>query len=609
MNGTVDPRVVKAQRLRVKRWLIGVVAYAIVMVAIYISRFIGMGTLQPRIFLVFLLLAVVANALVFISLKTNFNLRFKDPSLTLAQMIFSCFWGGIPLYLMPDARLVFMLFFLISFCFGIFQLNFADYMKVLGTIFVLYSAVLLVEYTTQRPGFVLSVEIYQLVMFMLLLSWFVFFGSYISAMRMRLRQQNIELTEAHDQIRKEIMEREAANDARIKAEAKLQSARKMEAIGMLAGGVAHDLNNILSGLVSYPELLLHDLPADNPLHKTLTTIFQSGQKAATIVQDLLIMARRGVAVTQTVNLNQIVTEYLESTQFAKLLQFHPNTKINTNLVADLRPLTGSPAHLFAAVMNLVSNAAEAMPEGGTIDIHTSNRHVPQTTTDYESIEAGEYSCLTISDTGVGLSAQEQERIFEPFYTKKVMGRSGTGLGMAVVWGTTKDHHGHIDLRSRPGQGTVISLYFPPADTNTTSDLLVPVSDYRGQGESILIVDDIAEQREIISLMLEKLGYHVQSVSSGEAAVAFMRHNQVDLLVLDMIMDPGINGLETYRQIAALHPGQKAVIASGYSETEWIAEAMRMGLGGSLKKPFLFEELGVAIRAALDRPPAEGLLHK
>jgi CheY-like chemotaxis protein len=193
-----------------------------------------------------------------------------------------------------------------------------------------------------------------------------------------------------------------------------------------------------------------------------------------------------------------------------------------------------------------------------------------------------------------------ERIFEPFYTKKSMGRSGTGLGMAVVWGTVKDHRGYIDIKSQEGKGTAITLYFPVTrqELDKTTDFY-DIEAIKGKGESILIVDDIADQRQIASEMLEKLGYTVKAVESGEAAVDYLANHRVDLIVLDMIMDPGIDGLETYQKILQIHPGQKTIIASGYSESERVKEAQRIGAGIYIKKPYLIEKFGRAVKAELN----------
>jgi two-component system cell cycle sensor histidine kinase/response regulator CckA len=386
-----------------------------------------------------------------------------------------------------------------------------------------------------------------------------------------------------------------------KLETQLRQAQKMEAIGTLAGGVAHDLNNILSGLVSYPELLLLDIPEDSPLRKPMLAIQESGQKAAAIVQDLLTLARRGVSTSEVVNLNQIIQQYLVSLEFEKLLSYHPDVKVKHELEPDLFNILGSPVHLSKTIMNLVSNAAEAMPEGGAISISTQSRYVDKPINGYETITPGEYVSLTVADTGTGISPGEVNKIFEPFYSKKVMGRSGTGLGMSVVWGTVKDHHGYIDVTSTLEKGTTFILYFPVTRQEAQEfETPLKMQDYNGNGELILVIDDVEEQRKIACSILAKMGYTVKSLASGEEAVHYMKENSADLLILDMIMDPGIDGLETYKKILKMHPGQKAIIASGYSETGRVKKAQEIGAGVYLKKPYSLEKIGMAVHTALNK---------
>jgi CheY-like chemotaxis protein len=375
----------------------------------------------------------------------------------------------------------------------------------------------------------------------------------------------------------------------------------MEAIGTLAGGVAHDLNNILSGIVSYPELLLLDLPPQSPLTKPILTIQKSGEKAAAIVQDLLTLARRGVAATEVVNLNSIIMEYLLSPEHAKLEMNHPNVQIKRRLDPNLLNILGSPVHLSKTIMNLVSNGAEAMLDGGKMLITSENRYEDRSKYAYDDIKEGDYATVTIKDNGIGISQEDLERIFEPFYTQKSMGRSGTGLGMAVVWGTVKDHQGYIDIQSKEGKGTSITLYFPVTRKEFKKEVdLVSWESLMGHGESILVVDDVQEQREIASEILEKLGYSVITVSSGEDAITYMQDNPADLMVLDMIMDPGMDGLETYQRVLEINPVQKAIIASGYSESKRVKETQRLGAGEYVKKPYLLEKIGRAVRVELGK---------
>ena len=399
----------------------------------------------------------------------------------------------------------------------------------------------------------------------------------------------------------DITELKRAAEEKKGLKARLQRAEKMEAIGMLAGGVAHDLNNVLSGIVSYPELLLMDLPQESRLRKPILTIQKSGERAAAVVQDLLTLSRRGVVATEVVNLRKIVSEYLKSPEHKKLLSYHPKVKVETLLKSNLLNISGSPVHLSKTVMNLLYNAAESMPDGGKVFISLENRYVDRPISGYDAVDEGDYVVLTVSDTGIGIAPEDMERIFEPFYTKKVMGRSGTGLGMAVVWGTVKDHNGYIDIQSAEGEGTTFTLYFPATREKSAGEKsLLTFEDYKGKGESILVVDDVAEQREIASEMLEKLGYSVTSVSSGEEAIDYMKDNSADLLVLDMIMDPGIDGLETYKRILELRPGQKAIIVSGFTETDGAREVQKLGAGAYVKKPYLIEKLGTTVRDELSK---------
>ena len=400
---------------------------------------------------------------------------------------------------------------------------------------------------------------------------------------------------------KDITSLKLAEQEKIDLEKKLHRYRKMEALGILAGGVAHDLNNILSGIVSYPELLLLDLPKDHPMRGPILTIKKSGDKAVAIVQDLLTLARRGVAVTTPVNLNRIVSDYLKSPEYEKMKLYHRGLELETRLENDLFNIMASPVHMSKTVMNLISNAAEAMPGGGDITVATRNCYVDRPIKGYDEVNEGEYVTLVVSDTGEGIARKDLDKIFDPFYTKKVMGRSGSGLGMSVVWGSVKDHNGYIDIVSIPGQGTTFTLYFPVTRELQILDEPIPTIDnISGSGEKILVVDDIKVQRKIAARVLKRLGYAVMTVPSGEEALAYLAANTVDLVVLDMIMEPGMDGLDTFRKIIDLKPGQKAIITSGFSETERVKKALALGAGQYIKKPYSLETIGLAIKRELEK---------
>lgn len=418
-------------------------------------------------------------------------------------------------------------------------------------------------------------------------------NAHISATASVLRNEKGEITAAIECIRD--------NTERKKLEEHLKRAEKMESLGTLAGGVAHDLNNVLGVLVGYSELIREELPINSALRRYADNLLQSSMKAAAIIQDLLTLARRGVNVSEIVDLNRLVFDFLRSPEFEKLKSYHPYVKIWTELEEGLLNVKGSPIHLVKTIMNLVSNAAESISDQGEIMIKTSNRYLDKPIHGYDRMQEGDYALLIVSDTGIGISADDLSKIFEPFYTKKVMGRSGTGLGLAVVWGTVMDHNGYIDVQSEEGKGTTFTLYFPVTREEPVKiEKSIPVDTYRSKGESILIVDDVREQRELAMNMLTRLCYRVAAVPGGEEAIEYLKKENADLIVLDMIMDPGIDGMETYRRIVEINPGQKAIIVSGFSETDRVREAQEMGAGAFVRKPYILEKIGLAVRKELDR---------
>ncbi|MCP3942010.1 MAG: response regulator [Desulfobacteraceae bacterium] len=423
----------------------------------------------------------------------------------------------------------------------------------------------------------------------------------ICSVNARLLRDENKIPEKIIGILRDITEQKAIIKKKKDLEERLNRSQKMEALGMLAGGVAHDLNNVLSGIVTYPELLLMDLPENSPMAKSLDIIHASGLRASQIVQDLLTLSRRGVITREVVDLNKITEEFLRTPEYEKILSFHPHVNLSKNLSAKFALLKGSAVHLQKTIMNLISNAAEAQINNGTIQISTVNRHLDKPVKGYDRVQPGNYVILSIEDQGMGIDPDDLKHIFEPFFTKKVMGRSGTGLGMAVVWGTIQDHDAYIDVVSHPDSGTRFDLYFPVTnDTVKTPSNFTHINDLMGNKEKILIIDDLAEQRQIAELLLKKLGYTPFCVASGEDAVQYLKSNQVDLLVLDMIMNPGIGGLETLRRIHQFNPTQKAIITSGFSRNDQVKKTLDLGAGQYIKKPYTIEKIGLAVQKELSR---------
>lgn len=384
---------------------------------------------------------------------------------------------------------------------------------------------------------------------------------------------------------------------RVLLQEQLQRAQRMEAMGLLAGGVAHDLNNILSGLLGYPDLLLMKLPPDSPLCKYLHGIKESAERASDVVNDLLALARRENYSMDAISVNRIVNEYVNSLDFQAIKRRHAGVDIKLELGEDSIYIKGSISHLIKSFMNLLINALQAMPKGGNVFIRSYKVNIDDSFLEFSDIEHGEYGVIEIEDSGEGIAEKDLAKIFEPFYSKKIHKR-GTGLGLAIVYGVIQDHKGHIDVKSVEKEGTVFSIYLPI----TIPDIKrIPTSALDLTGvESVLVIDDVPEQRELAKEFLEPLGYTVSCVDSGEAAIVFLQKNYVDILILDMILEDGIDGLETYQQIKKIHPNQKAIIASGFANNERVQETQALGAGAYLGKPYNRQQLSIAIRKELNR---------
>ncbi len=383
---------------------------------------------------------------------------------------------------------------------------------------------------------------------------------------------------------------------------RLQRAEKMEALGLMAGGVAHDLNNILSGVINYPELLLLKLEKDSPFRKTVQAIRASGLRAAAVVTDMLTITRGASTVKEPCNLNIIIADFIASAECEHLLGMYKKVELKTDLSDELKFINCSAIYIQKIIMNLLSNGLEACPEGGKVLISTTNILINSSSELQQPDRPGEYVKMIVSDSGQGIDPIDFHHIFEPFYTKKQMSRhSGTGLGLTVVWNSVQDHSGTIFVDSSK-QGTIFTLFFPVVegkDKQTSkiasdSSLSIP----EGNGQSVLIIDDEQQQRDIASQILTILNYQCHAVASGEEAVAYMVDHNADLLLLDMIMGKDMNGRQTYEEIIKNHPGQKAIIASGFSDNQEVKRAMALGVGGFVMKPYTTQQLAVLVHQEL-----------
>ncbi len=412
----------------------------------------------------------------------------------------------------------------------------------------------------------------------------------------RVQERTIQLVEANLQITREMNERIQTEEENRLIQEKLSRHQKMESLGLMAGGVAHDLNNILSGIISYPELLLLDLPDDSKLRKPIREIQKSGQRAAAVVADLLTVARGVASQHEIVCVNDLVKEYLSSPEYKEQKSLYPNVSVELNLEANLPNCKCSPVHIKKVLMNLVNNGFEAIELSGKIILSSSSQQQFNTQHPKTPLKTGEYILLQVSDSGSGIPAESLQHIFEPFYSKKVMGRSGTGLGLAVVWNTLQEHNGTVDVESNDN-GTMFTLYLPVTTEKKQSVVKEIKDDLQGTA-SILVVDDERIQRDIGHRILTKLGYKVHTEDSGENAIAYLQTHTVDLVLLDMLMAPGMNGHQTYKKMITLHPGQKAIIASGFSANDDVKMTLQLGASEFVKKPYSIEQIGRVVKRVL-----------
>ncbi|WP_372366691.1 response regulator [Candidatus Uabimicrobium sp. HlEnr_7] len=378
-------------------------------------------------------------------------------------------------------------------------------------------------------------------------------------------------------------------------EEKLNRAQKVEWLGVLAGGVAHDLNNILGGIVGYPDLILRKIPEDSPVRQYLIDMKNSGMLAARIVEDLLTMAREENYKMESLNLNQIVLDYFGSSTLKHLEKTHPEIEVKLELFIDELYILGSKTHISKIIMNLVSNAFHAMAEKGVLKVTTAQIDLDEITAKSNNMLSGKYIVLQVDDTGIGIAKENLDRIFEPFYSQK-LNNGGTGLGLAIVYGIIRDHAGYIDVDSVVGKGTCFTVYFP-LHKNVEKEVVVVDVDLQGT-ENILVVDDVKEQRELASNILTSLGHTVQTVSCGEEALECLSQHTFDIVLLDMIMENSIDGLETYQEILKIVPQQKVIIVSGFCKNDRFNEALKLGAKAYVKKPYTIDELGKTIREIL-----------
>jgi len=389
-------------------------------------------------------------------------------------------------------------------------------------------------------------------------------------------------------------------------QAQLLQAQKMEAVGTLAGGMAHDFNNILTAIQGHADLLLLDKNNDDGDYQQLQAIVQSAQRAAVLVRQLLTFSRKMPSNPLPVNLNKAIQEVvmLLGRTLPKMID------IKLHLEEPLKNIDADPVQLEQLLVNLAVNARDAMPEGGALIFATANvTWEAESRRHHMDLPPGEYVLLSVSDTGQGMSEEIKNHIFEPFFTTKEIGK-GTGLGLAMVYGIVQSHHGDITCRSAPGAGTTFQIYLPVSADQTEFDSLKPSqSSFYPQGhEILLLVDDDDMLRNLGRQMLGRFGYEVLTAANGEEALdVYQRHPRgIDLVLLDLIM-PGMGGAKCLAQLLRLDPRIKVVMISGYVPGDEINNALTAGACAFFSKPIDLKEMLLVVRQVLDgtykSPPA------
>jgi len=344
-------------------------------------------------------------------------------------------------------------------------------------------------------------------------------------------------------------------------EDQLLQSQKMEAVGQLAGGVAHDFNNILTAIISYGYLLKKRLKEGDPLNENMDKILLLANRASNITQGLLTFSRKRYLELSPVKLNDIISSS------EKLLSkfIGEDIAIRTKLTHKQPVITADRTQMEQVIVNLATNARDAMPSGGTLTIETELVALDDNFIKYHGFgKPGMYAYLAVTDTGKGMSEETRQKIFEPFFTTKEVGK-GTGLGLAITYGIIKQHLGYVNIYSEVDKGTTFKIYLPAAEVSVSARRMVNLQVLAGKSETILVAEDDATVRDSITKMLEEFGYKVIGAVSGEDAVAkfTMSRESIKLLILDVIM-PGLNGRETYDRIKEINPAMKAIFTSGYT---------------------------------------------
>ncbi len=378
--------------------------------------------------------------------------------------------------------------------------------------------------------------------------------------------------------------------------AQFHQAQKLESIGRLAGGIAHDFNNMLVPIIGYAEAGMRKVATDSPLHRDLERIKGAGERAAALTRQILAFSRQQVLEMQILDLNQVIREF--DPMLRRLIR--EDIAVQTHLAATLPSVKGDKGQLAQILLNLVVNAGDAMPDGGLLTITTDSLLLDERcAAKHPGVQPGPYLLLAVSDTGQGMDAATQARIFNPFFTTKPQGQ-GTGLGLATVFGIVKQHNGTIGVYSEIGYGTTFKLYLPAAYASLAPvESVESVAESVDGNETVLLVEDDANVRQLVADILQEHGYRVLEAETPARAIAVATayEGAIDLLLTDVIM-PGMNGRKLYELLSATWAGLKVLYMSGYTDDVIAHHQILEADAAFLQKPFAIPDLLQKLRLLL-----------
>jgi two-component system cell cycle sensor histidine kinase/response regulator CckA len=386
---------------------------------------------------------------------------------------------------------------------------------------------------------------------------------------------------------------------RLNLEAQLRHSMKMEAVGQLAAGVAHDFNNILTVIQGHADLLLHKINSDPQSENPLKQICLASERAGNLIRQLLMFSRKQVMQHRFLDLNEVISNLMQMLQ--RFLGEHISMQINS--APDLPMIYGDTGMIEQVLMNLAVNARDAMPKGGCLGIRTAmarfDKSMPPKNPE---ARCGDFICLTVSDTGCGMSDETLSRIFEPFFTTKEVGK-GTGLGLATVYGIIKQHHGWVEVESRTGEGSAFKIYLPAAENKSASKPKAPSQLFaQGGDETILVVEDEPALRMLVVEILQLYGYRVFQAPSGVVALEIWKEHktEINLLLTDMVMPDGISGRELADMLLAENPDLRIIYTSGYSPGMAGKDTALLAGFNFLPKPYPPSRLAEVVRLCLNK---------